>query len=797
MDTSALSHLVAAGTGALSWAGLDVLVLAPTPTWPLDAGNRNRIYHVNAALQRLGARITFVHYAVEGDWRTGVPPGAIRAMQEQWEICHTVPPTCAPHPGAQGEDHGIDEWWDPGIGHMLAWLFRTHCFDVFIVNYAWLSNAFTFCPHGVLKVLDTHDRFSGRRELLARHGITAEFFHTTEEQERIALNRADVVWSIKHDEATFFRTLTRRRVVNLPYAPPLPPMVPRRDDHRVLRFGIAGAANSINLANMEAFLAEADDYIRHTLLPCEIVIAGSICDLLGHVRHPWVRLLGRLPDMATFYADVDAVLAPIAFSTGLKIKVGEALSHGRAVLALEHAFEGFQPAHPFHRLGSLRDMMRACRALVNDPALLDELERLSLRVVLQTRVEVEQALEETLAELWRGSHGVCIVVQAADVFRGSLVVDHAREAAHYIGHLVPIVLFVDGEAGLYFEPEALVLLAEAGTLVLEPALAQAMGPYLAERLGLRVLRTRALSDLVREPHLAFWFASRPQSWPVPAVASTARAYVACDSVLQATAPAELVVFLDLLRASFSTVVTTSRGLMPPADQPGMASWRYRVPLLWRGARSPVLADQRTHRREAVVVLADAADDPLLVLVVPLVLRLCTWRVDIVLPAGAPADAAPPDWLDPARVAVLPASRCFCPRSPDAPGAVLVVDLATDFRLASVREVYDRLYVPSVTLFAEPVRPASGAWAPPSGVVGLFDSILLLTHLLDNPPGEDAVAEQRGWGASYINDAGWAWIWGEIRDLVAARDSAAPVAEPAAARPPTTPRVRVTSRSRGR
>ena len=161
------------------WEGLDVLVLAPTPTHPLDAGNRRRIYFINQALSRAGARITYVHYPAEGDWRMRTPPGSIAAMARQWYEVHTVPVTRSLHDFARGEDHTIDEWWDPAIGDMLSWLFRTHRFHVFIVNYAWLSKAFEFCPAGTLEILDTHDRFSGRRELLARHGIAPEFFHTT------------------------------------------------------------------------------------------------------------------------------------------------------------------------------------------------------------------------------------------------------------------------------------------------------------------------------------------------------------------------------------------------------------------------------------------------------------------------------------------------------------------------------------------------------------------------------------------------------------------------------------------
>jgi len=176
-----------------SWAGSRVLILAPTPTHPLDFGNRRRIFHIADAMKADGAEIHYVHYPAEQDWRQAPPLSAMRAMQACWDGVYTVPVTRPLHALPIGEHHGIDEWWDPAIGQMLEWLFATWRFDVMIVNYTWLSRALELAPHGVLRVLDTHDRFSGRRELLEARGIGPEFFFTTEAEEKIGLERADLV----------------------------------------------------------------------------------------------------------------------------------------------------------------------------------------------------------------------------------------------------------------------------------------------------------------------------------------------------------------------------------------------------------------------------------------------------------------------------------------------------------------------------------------------------------------------------------------------------------------------------
>ena len=193
-----------------AFAHADILVLSPTPTAPIDQGNRRRIHAVCHSLQRRGARIHFVYYPAEWSF-SFVPPDLVDRMRSQWDSFHLLHTTRPHHPPSIGADHTIDEWWDPCIGAHLQWLFARQRFDAFIVNYTYLSKALEFAPPGVLRILDTHDQFTGRRALLQAQGIAPEFFHTTQEEEAIAVARADLVWAIKEQEAAFFRTLSQRR----------------------------------------------------------------------------------------------------------------------------------------------------------------------------------------------------------------------------------------------------------------------------------------------------------------------------------------------------------------------------------------------------------------------------------------------------------------------------------------------------------------------------------------------------------------------------------------------------------
>lgn len=343
---------------------LRILVLSPTPTWPLDYGNRKRIHSVCRALQDNGAEVDFVYYPSEHDWRHCLPHDALEQMRAQWNTVFIAPVSRALHNNSRGEDHSIDEWWDPAVGQFLDWLFTLRQYDAFIVNYTWLSRALIHAPRYTYKILDTHDRFAGRRELLASYGIAPEFFHTTDSEEAIAFDRADLVLAIKDQEAEIFRSITKTNVQTLLHVETaltrVSSEVQPASTPRSIRVGVIGANNNINVRNLEKFLSVSIPIFEKYMAPLKIVIAGSQCrSIRKDFPTSLVEVLGPVPDVDTFYQNVDIVIAPMEFSTGLKIKVAEALFRGAPLVAHAHAFEGYPAAHPDHTCKSFEDIAMA------------------------------------------------------------------------------------------------------------------------------------------------------------------------------------------------------------------------------------------------------------------------------------------------------------------------------------------------------------------------------------------------------------------------------------------------------
>ncbi len=432
-----------------SMHGMDVLVLSPTPTFPLDHGNRKRIHTVCQDLKDRGARVHFVYYPLEWSF-SHVPDDAVRAMREQWDSFHMAPVTRSLYAWAHGEDHLIDEWWDPSIGHLLGFLFSRHSYDAFIVNYPFLSRGFEWSPAHTFKILDTHDKFSGRRQLLEANGIQKEFFYTTEDQERIALDRADLVWAIKEEEAEFFRGLTRTPVVTLPHVEPRSQPERQRDpaDDDYLVVGMIGARNNINRINAERFASEALPLFRRQLAPIKLRLAGGMCDDLQSLgSRAGIDLMGRLEDVADFYRAVDVVLVPMSFSTGLKIKAIEAFAVGLPIVAHRHAVEGIPVEHPMHLCSSEREVAACCLAIAFDLDRLVELRQASRETFARLAKVFRSAMDES-CRMVRKSPATVMLVGPAFFERSSLYREHVLQLIYFLRHLGKIALYIDSVPSL-------------------------------------------------------------------------------------------------------------------------------------------------------------------------------------------------------------------------------------------------------------------------------------------------------------------------------------------------------------
>jgi hypothetical protein len=730
-------------------------------------GNRNRIVQVNQALQREGAHVALLHYPSDEEWRTRLPRAAMAEMAKQWEEVFLCPATRPLHTQpSDGLDHGIDDWWDPAIGQMLDWLLKVGRYDALLVNYTWMSKALEHAPIGVLRILDTHDRFSGRRELLAANGLPPEYFHTTEEQERIALDRADIVWAIKSQEEAFFKTITQRPVRTLLHMEPPVAPGPSPIPDGVLRLGIVGGRNNINASNIRRFLEVADAYLRRTLLPIEIVVAGSVCSLLEELKLPFLRQLGTLESMDTLYDQVDAVLAPLSFSTGLKIKVGEALGRGKPLISHVHAFEGYIPTHAFHECADFEEMMRAAHRLVRDESLLVELAEASRSSVAAAKADIDATLRHAGEVASRLPPSVVVSMRFEQVHPSNLVFNHALDVARYAGFRAPVALHLAGDPASA-DLTALQLLAARGRVLVDPASGPLPAGVTRQLFDDTQPRRISLDELLAAPHLAMWFAALPETLPTATIRTRLGVAHAAALAMQNGLGDQF----TRLAAAFPRFLlleeAPSRAASAAIHAAGIE--RAAVPLLWRGEESRLLAALRSGAPGPVALLAEdiGAQD-----VLP-VLAYLTTTLRRTVTLFASGNAAPlPDWptdgpLAVRRDAITRAKMTdfFDPKYWAGRRPVFIVEHGRATATRPVREVALRAGVAHLR-FGDAAAPDVISTRPAMAYrTRHFISTALALSALDRLNG--AFTEASSAADEFGRDAGWARIWSELGRLLAA------------------------------
>jgi len=360
---------------------MKILWISPTPSHPQNAGNRAHIFAMGREILAAGHDVTFLLYGQEMNSEEDKTQ-----MESFWSRFIFVPHRLRDRKKTQGDLWGIDDWFNIDLESAVRFLQGQNQFDAVYCEYVFLSKVLTIFPKGTLKILSCHDRMSDRAELLAKQGIPPDFYYTSQVQEKIALDRADLVIAIQENEKLFFESLTQKTVIEVGY-PVEANFVPLRPFDGNLRVGYLGSNNSLNRKSVELFLSalKEDSYLAQHV---ESVLAGTICDGIVDER---VIKLGVVEDESELYQQIDIAINPMVDGTGLKIKSLSAIRHGVPLLATETGGMGLPVGIAEHRFKDVADLVMAVRNLLLDPVTqLDRL-RLDSKRVFEAYQERHQA----------------------------------------------------------------------------------------------------------------------------------------------------------------------------------------------------------------------------------------------------------------------------------------------------------------------------------------------------------------------------------------------------------------------
>jgi glycosyltransferase involved in cell wall biosynthesis/predicted O-methyltransferase YrrM len=212
--------------------------------------------------------------------------------------------------------------------------------DALLANYIWAADVLDAAGPETLKLIITHDVQHERTASFKEFGLDTQIETWDAGTEAHLLEKAQVLVAIQKEEADSLRKLTPAcEVITVPL-PVLPqdcrvPQVPGR-------CLFVGSDQLHNVHGLYWFLGEVWPRILETTPQATLHVCGSICSVFSESSGQYqnVRFVGRIKDVTPEYAAAEVCVVPNHVGSGLKIKLVEALSYGRACVTTRIGLQG-------------------------------------------------------------------------------------------------------------------------------------------------------------------------------------------------------------------------------------------------------------------------------------------------------------------------------------------------------------------------------------------------------------------------------------------------------------------------
>lgn len=194
-------------------------------------------------------------------------------------------------------------------------------------QFSFLTNYLT-CKTAV----EIHDVIHLRQSQFEKYGFKAPY-EMTEVEELDALAKYDHVFALNLNEVQYLRDKGIDQARYLPPNIPFTAIAPPKDDSA---FGLIASMSKPNVDGFNCiskFVEAAPNFVIAGPMALDPEISSQL--------HPSSINIGVVGDPREFYEKITISISPIRFGGGLKIKVFEALSYGRPVLATQHSIDGF------------------------------------------------------------------------------------------------------------------------------------------------------------------------------------------------------------------------------------------------------------------------------------------------------------------------------------------------------------------------------------------------------------------------------------------------------------------------
>jgi succinoglycan biosynthesis protein ExoO len=213
--------------------------------------------------------------------------------------------------------------------------------DVLIADYAWQTEGYAYAlAPGARTAVVMHDLWHARAERFGAHAAADPLVVDRATELRL-LGRAQAIIAIQKTEAQVVaRALPHRTVLTAPMTAKPAPAPQPGDARTVLFVGSNAAANVSGLAWM---LERVWPRVLRAAPDAKLLVAGAVSRAdRASPAAPGVRRLGFVGGLDRLYARAGVVVSPLIAGSGLKIKLVEALAHGKACVVTSVTMQGVE-----------------------------------------------------------------------------------------------------------------------------------------------------------------------------------------------------------------------------------------------------------------------------------------------------------------------------------------------------------------------------------------------------------------------------------------------------------------------
>jgi glycosyltransferase involved in cell wall biosynthesis len=330
--------------GILNSASKKILIVSSYSYFPVNEGNKKRLFDIVDFYMRMGWEVSFLLMAKNragGDLIAAHINGRfiflkrslLTKLSDLWQrACATL-------------------GWLLGVGWLRDYRVRFNCppsaaqfvqniceacsIEVVQIEYVFLSAALP-CNPGMFRIIDTHDVMGDRWRHFKSNGLLTTWYSISKKAEADALAKAECVLAISQADLQLFTCDYGLRNVKL-----LSFMTPSQSTRNYLahRVMFVGSNNRMNRDGLSWFVKNVLPQIMSVLPTFQLTLVGSVGNAFQNITG--ITVAGFVADLEVLYSNTLCVINPVSVGTGLPIKTLESLMFGVPVISRAAGARGF------------------------------------------------------------------------------------------------------------------------------------------------------------------------------------------------------------------------------------------------------------------------------------------------------------------------------------------------------------------------------------------------------------------------------------------------------------------------